>query len=205
MAATAAATSLPVGSLVVAYLLAFLVMVIFYMIPVQIPFLLESLAATSTTRIGLAIACMNLFAATASIQYRRLRARLDYAAIFAAAFLVIGIGYQVIASSDSYGLIVLGLLLAGTGLGVLMPNLNVWLVSFVPRALRGRAVGGLTSCFFLGQFFSPLVLRPVNQVAGIAGGYRVAGIALLVVALAITIHLRHRHHSARADEDPATE
>ena len=70
-----------------------------------------------------------------------------------------------------------------------MPNLNVWLSSIIPDALRGRALGGLTTFFFLGQFLSPLVSQPVTNAVGLGRTYFITGIALVVIAF-IFIALR---------------
>ena len=64
---------------------------------------------------------------------------------------------------DSYNLIVLGLLIGGIGMGVLIPNSNIWIVSLSPDSMRGRIVGGLTTSIFIGQFISPIVTEPILQ------------------------------------------
>jgi hypothetical protein len=54
------------------------------------------------------------------------------------------------------------------GFGLLMPNLNVWLSSVTPEAMRGRAFGGLTTCLFLGQFASPFASQPIASWVGLS-------------------------------------
>ncbi|MGL5795290.1 MAG: MFS transporter, partial [Waterburya sp.] len=79
--------------------------------------------------------------------------------------------------------VLLGLIIAGLGFGLLMPNLTVWLSSIIADALRGRALGGLTSFFFLGQFLSPLVAQPITNALGLGRTYSLTGVAMLIVAL----------------------
>ena len=105
-------------------------------------------------------------------------------------FLTLGIGNVLIGLSTIYVFVVLGLLIAGIGLGLLIPNLNVWLVSTVPASLRGRAVGGLTTSLFLGQFLSPIVIQPVVQQFGLTGAFVVAGIVSLLIALVFVVAVR---------------
>ena len=64
-----------------------------------------------------------------------------------------------------------------------MPTMSVWLLALTPEAYRGRAVGGLTTCIFLGQFFSPLVSAPISGAVGLAAMYGLGGAALLILAL----------------------
>jgi MFS family permease len=100
------------------------------------------------------------------------------------AFAIAGLGYLSIALATSYNLVLLGLIVAGLGFGLLMPNLNVWLSSIIPDVLRGRALGGLTTFFFLGQFLSPIISQPITNSLSLGKTYSVVGISLLVVALA---------------------
>jgi MFS family permease len=192
----------PVSLIAIIYALAFLIMVIFYMIPVHIPFLIQSIEPVSNTAVGVAIAGMNLFAASASTQYHRLRARLDFTSILVASALVVAVGFAFIARGDSYAIVFAGLAVAGAGWGVLLPNLNVWLVSLVGGERRGRVVGGLTACLFLGQFFTPILTGPVTQALGIAGGFGAAGAVLLVVVVIVFAAARARgaHAAAHIDD-----
>ena len=84
----------------------------------------------------------------------------------------------------------IGLIIAGLGFGLLMPNLNVWLSSIIPDTLRGRALGGLTTFFFLGQFLSPVVSQPVTNLFGLGKTYNLAGIALLIVSLGFFVLMK---------------
>lgn len=167
--------SMPIRNLLEVYFLSFTGMAIFYMIPVQIPFYLKLLENVSNTKIGVAISVSTLFAAIISKQYHKFKNRLSFQGIFVVFFLFMGSGYLVIASAASYYNVVLGLAVSGTGLGLLIPNVNVWVVSLVPSEIRGRAVGGLTTCFLVGQFFSPIMTQPVIEDFGIGGSFGIVG------------------------------
>jgi MFS family permease len=62
------------------------------------------------------------------------------------------------------------------------PNLMGWLMARTPSHIRGRMVGGLMMCVFLGQFSSPIVSQPLISRGGLEYGYRGMGILLLCVA-----------------------
>jgi MFS family permease len=119
--------------------------------------------------------------------YGKVKARLSFVDIVPIIFGLMGIGYGIIGLASSYGLVLIGLGFVGLGLGLLMPNLNVWVSSQVPDAMRGRALGGLTTFFFLGQFLSPVVSQPVSQRVGLGMTYSVAGGLLLVLGLVFAL------------------
>lgn len=171
----------PVRLLVLIYGAALLQQVVFYLIPVQMPFYLESLTGASASQIGNAIALSTLFSAFASMSYGRLKKRFSFISVLAIAFSLMGLGYIGIGLVSSYWLMLVVLVPVGIGLGFIMPNLNVWASNEVPDALRGRALGGLTTFMFLGQFLSPIVSQPVSSSLGLTATYGLAGVLLVVV------------------------
>uniref|UniRef100_B8HZ82 Major facilitator superfamily MFS_1 n=1 Tax=Cyanothece sp. (strain PCC 7425 / ATCC 29141) TaxID=395961 RepID=B8HZ82_CYAP4 len=157
------------------YLAAFLSQIVFYLIPVQLPFYLKQLANATASQSGLAIALATLFSAASAIAYKQIKARLSFVGIYAIAFLAMAVGYLVISVSPTYAMVLVGLAIAGAGLGLLMPNMNVCLTSVTPVSLRGRVLGGLTTAFFLGQFVSPILSPPLSSAVGLDVTYRLAG------------------------------
>ena len=72
-----------------------------------------------------------------------------------------------------------------------MPNLKVWLSSIIPDILRGRALGGLTTFLFLGQFISPFVSQPIAHWIGLGKTYSLTGILLLAVVIVLFALKKH--------------
>jgi MFS family permease len=182
---------MPWALVMTTFAIALLVQIAFYMIPTQLPFYLQRLTNTNGSQTGLAIALTISAAATSSLNYQRLKARLTFAAIYALGFGLMGTGYLVISQAPSYGTVAIGLAIAGLGLGLFSPNMTVWLTSSTPAALRGRILGGLTTSFFLGQFVSPLVSQPLSQRLGMAATYGLAGGLLLMlggISLGVMAH-----------------
>lgn len=64
-----------------------------------------------------------------------------------------------------------------------MPNMTVWVSAAVPDAIRGRALGGLSTALFLGQFLSPIVTQPISLKFGLGLTYSYAGGLLLILAI----------------------
>ncbi len=104
------------------YIIAFLGMAVFYMMPVQVPFLIQKISGVGNTATGLALASAMLAAGTVSFNYPRFKRRFNYYQIYGISFLTIGIGYSLLYLADNYGLVYPGMLIAGAGL--IMPNSN---------------------------------------------------------------------------------
>lgn len=132
--------SMPLAVLAMIYSVAFFYMVAFYLIPVQLPFYLQNLSNASAAASGLAIAASTLASSIASLRYGLVKKRLGFVSIVVLAFAIAAVGYLAIGFAASYNLVLLGLIIAGSGFGLLMPNLNVWLSSIIPDALYGRAL-----------------------------------------------------------------
>ncbi len=138
----------------------FIAMIVFYIIPVQLPFYLIDLADASNARVGIAIAVFFMAGALVSYNYRRIIDRLTFARIYWLALFLLAFGFTVIGLAVSYVMALVGLMIAGLGMGAIIPNTNLWLITLAPVALRGRVLGGLTTALFLGQFVSPIVTKP---------------------------------------------
>ncbi len=164
------------------YLIAFFSMSVFYMIPVQMPFMLGALEGVSNTQIGLAIAFMNISSVTMALNYGRVKQRLSYAGVMALVYVLVAIGYIIISQSLTYWVIVAGILVAGAGFGMQMANLNLWLVSLAPSPMRGRLVGYLNTTIFMGMFLSLVLLQPIVNTTSLYQSFMVVGILLLVLA-----------------------
>jgi len=175
-------SSVPIRFLLFMYLVMIGSQIIFYLIPVQLPFYLQDMTGASASQSGLAISVMSFFYALASLQYGRVASRLDHFKVLTIAFALLGVGYLLISWAGRWAIIVLGLLLAGLGMGLLIPNVSVWLADETPLELRGRVLGGLMTALFLGQFLSPIVGQPVSGIVGLGGLYLSGGALLLVIA-----------------------
>ena len=183
---------LPLKLVGLTYVIAFLTQIVFYMIPVQLPFHLRALTSATASQSGLAIALATLFAAISSLSYQKIKARFTFIRIYAIAYISMGVGYGIIGLASGLATILVGLAIAGFGLGLIVPNMNLCLTSISPGVLRGRVLSGLTTCFFLGQFISPLLSQPLSQVVGLSTAYGLAGILLVVIAL-VTVAVMSQH------------
>lgn len=177
----------PIAVLAMIYGLTTLSQIAFYLIPVQLPFFLNSLVQAAPSQSGLAIALCTLFSAAASLTYGKLKQRMEFITFLPIIFGFMGIGYLLIGQSSNWAQALVGLAIAGVGLGILMPNMTVWLSSVVADAGRGKALGWLSTSMFLGQFLSPIVTQPLTKSVGLGGTYALTGGVLTVIGLGFAV------------------
>lgn len=188
---------LPIKLVIITYGIGILTQIVFYLIPVQLPFYLKQLFNAGASQSGIAIALATLLSAMASLLYREIKAKLSFTAIYGIAFLNMGIGYYFISIGKPYLIILLGLGIAGSGLGLLMPNMNFCLTSVTPDAMRGKIISGVTTSLFLGQFLSPLLSQPLSVKVGLANTYAFAGGFMFVLAVMALITLYYNLHDGK--------
>jgi MFS family permease len=184
--------AMPWVTIAILYALTFVTMLIFYMIPVQIPFYVQAMGFGGGKEAGIAIAMATVGSAAASLAYAKLRSNLSFSKVLMCLYFLMASGYGVIANASNYLLLLMGLVIAGLGLGLVLPNVNVWLNAKTPPEQRGKVLGGLTTCLFLGQFCSPLVVQPIARLVPMAGTYSLAAGVLFLLALLIAAVLLTR-------------
>ncbi|MGF1590390.1 MAG: MFS transporter [Pleurocapsa sp.] len=174
-------------SIGIIYALAMIYMVAYYLIFVQLAFYLKEISNASAAESGIAIAISTLAGAIASSRYGAIKQRLDFSSIIIIGLILTAIGQLIIGLGDSYQIILCGLIVSGLGFGLIMPNFSNWLATIVPDQLRGRALGGLTTFIFLGQFLSPILSQPVIKVVGLSNIYTLGSILLLQMAITLLV------------------
>jgi MFS family permease len=168
-----------------------LVQIIFYVVPIQLPFYFQNLSGASASQSGMAISIMAFVYAIASMSFGRVAKRLDRISVLVIAMILISIGYGFIAMASGLVLLYAGLVAAGVGIGLMVPNLYAWLASEAPPAARGRVLGGFTTALFLGQFLSPILSQPVTVAYDVRAVFVVAAALALIVVFFIFLG-RHR-------------
>jgi MFS family permease len=167
--------------------LAFVAMVLFFLIPVQVPFYIAERTGGGPRTIGLLLALFNVCAAGASLRYRQMRLAEGPATISIALFGLVAAGYFLLAMARDPVAIAAALLVGGVGFGMLIPHLSVWLTDRAPERLRGRFVGALSTSFYLGQFVSPLLAHPLIGDRGRATVFLAAAALSGAIAIAFAV------------------
>lgn len=176
----------PWKTVAVVYLLAFLSMVVFYVIPVHIPYYVRQIADATPGEAGITMAVSTLTQSVVALNYRRIAGRLPHLVVSGCTFVLLGAGFVALGFAEGLAEARFYLVLTGAGMGFLMPNMVLWLSNAVPEEFRGRANGMLGMAFFLGQFMSPLAAQPMVHsfgYAGIDGLFAGMGLASIFVGI----------------------
>jgi MFS family permease len=80
-------------------------------------------------------------------------------------------------------MVLVGMLLAGLGMGLMIPNANIWVMQLAPAEVRGREIGRLTTFWFMGQFISPLLLLPFLNIISLSRLFYLLSALLLSLSL----------------------
>ncbi len=161
----------------------FIVWVLFFMVPVQIPFLMKSLGVERNMMIGAAVATNTGLAGLSSLLYSRIRRYLSFQRVFSVGLLFMALGYFLVWRAQTFGQVQLGMIFSGAGVGLIIPNTNLWIIQRTPEKVRGREIGMLTTFRFLGQFFSPIAIQPIAWWVGLSKSFLFAAIFLALLSL----------------------
>jgi MFS family permease len=151
----------------------------FYVVIIQLSFILSERGVTSPGTIGLAAAIAVLFMALGSVLFKLLP--LPVAGKLATSFAFSAIGFLVLALSHGFVFTEVGAAINGIGSGMALPTLITWAISKLTPAVRASGTGIWQASFFLGQFFSPLTILLLKNAMGSLGN------AVLVYAIACAI------------------
>lgn len=165
-------------------ILVFCHLIVFYVLPTQIPFFMADIGITDPSKSGLAIGMGTLIAAITGVFFGKLVAKIQSYGVALIGFIAMSIGMLVLSQATSFSLVILGCGLMGACMGLVMPNFMVKGMELVPSHKRGLASGVLTSSIFIGQFVSPFVTSALIVKLGYSDFYLLAGAFTLVLAIA---------------------
>jgi MFS family permease len=165
-------------------------MVIFYCIPTQLPFLLQSYGIDSPAKAGAIVSLATLCGGITSFLMPKLKKIISFARLGSLSFGLLAIGFFGVQITPSYPIILFSALFAGAGIGLLMPSMRLWVITLANPKIRGRSVGFLTSSLYLGQFLSPIIAQPIVSFQSIQSLYLI--IAFIAGTLSIILFLKSK-------------
>jgi len=174
-------------------LMGFLGFLFLYLITLQTAFHLVEIGQGGSLAAGIAIGAPALVATACAMQYANVRTRLSYPATGGVAFLLIALGYGIVAAATTMPAVLAGLALSGAGFGLNAPNCSAWLLSKVSPDARGRALGYFATAMFSGQLVSPFIYEPMVNGLGSPGTFAAVAVASVVVALLLALAARREH------------
>jgi len=161
--------------------------IIFFLIPVQIPFHLKNIGVEKNSLIGAAIAMATAFSAISSFSYSKIKSRLSFLSIFSLGYLLLAAGFVCISISNTYVWVVVAMMLSGLGMGMMIPNTNMWVMKIAPPEIRGKEIGKLTTFWFAGQFLSPIIIFPVLNILSLSSTFMLASGFLFLMSFGFLI------------------
>ena len=136
----------------------------FYIVVIQLGFLLTERGITSPKLIGRGTGIAVLAMPLGAVLFRFLRAR--FITKLALSLVLSSAGFFVIALTKGYASTVAGGALNDLGSGLALPTLMSWTLSTLPARVRGRGTGAWQSAFAFGQFASPLLILGLAHMLG---------------------------------------
>jgi MFS family permease len=173
------------------YVVGLFVAILFFIVPIQTPFVLTARGMGSTQLIGLTSALGGIAVPLGGFLFKKLH-RLNLFQILALAFAFIAVGLGLFSADSGYGVTLAGIVIASLGCGMTLPAILTTIMSRLSFEQRGRGTGGWQTAFFLGNFISPvLVLGLTAQIGGLENALRllcaVTTIAVLLSVIAMGV------------------
>jgi MFS family permease len=160
---------------------------VFYVLIVELSFVLDGIGVESTGTIGVVSAIGSLGTAAGAFLFGRI-ARLGPAVTVPAAFAFSGLGLVGLGLAGSVPMVVVFAVVTGFGNGLLLPSLLSWALGSLTFVQRGRGTGVWTSAMFIGQFVCPLlVLGLSDAISGLDSALVLLGVVAVAAAVAVRL------------------
>ncbi|MAD41950.1 MAG: hypothetical protein CL623_06120 [Arcobacter sp.] len=172
------------------YFLAFFYMLIFFILPTQIPFLLIEKFNASGSFAGTIIALAFVSNAFGAITFSKIKNKFSYSSIYLIGLFIIAIGFAGVGLVNNTYLFYITSPILGFGGGIMMTNITAWMLSKTSIKKRVKTSGYFTSAIFLGQFSSPIVFHPLVSHLSVQSFFFTIGISLFVIITLILIYMK---------------
>lgn len=153
----------------------------------QVSFLLAERGVVQSSVVAMVVAMSALFNTLGAAGYGRLSLRFGSPRVYLLALMSLAAGHVVVGMAAPVLLAAVGCALTGLGAGLLLPYLVNRVLDQCAEAQRGRAVGLMYSCMFLGSFLNPLLLAPLAAYLGRGPAVVMIGLALLIYWLILLV------------------
>ncbi|GMA17032.1 MFS transporter [Deinococcus metallilatus] len=184
--AEAAVERVPWRPVLLAYAVALAYMLVFYLMPTQLPYRLEGLGVAPAL-VGFVMGVSTLSGALAALWFSRRGGTRTPVLTAGFSLVALAVGWTVVSLAPGAGWVVPGLIIGGAGAGLVTPNLNTFLAALAPAHARGRVMSGLSASIFLGQFLSPLLARPFVHGADVSQTFAAAAVFAVLVGAGLLV------------------
>lgn len=146
--------------------LAFLTMIVFYTVPVNIAIYIEQLNFGESSLSGVAVSLLTSAGFVAGLSFSK-TAKFFGNFFLSFCYFMISAGFLLIIYSPNTFVLLISLFVVGLGLEWTVPNIFTEAVNSVPDGYGVAAMGFITPSIFLGQFFSPIAVDFTYKLVGL--------------------------------------
>lgn len=133
---------------------------IFFVMPTQLSFFLDTQGYDSAIMTGSALGVLMLSGGGFALLYPRIQRAVGYAGIFALGYGAMALGFLLLVTASTAPSIFGAVAAIGVGYALVSPSFVALALNLAPAQKRGLAGGILTASIFIGQFCSPLISTP---------------------------------------------
>ena len=170
------------------YFLAFFYMIIFFILPTQIPFLLIDHFGASGKMAGSIIGIAFFSNAIGAITFSKLKKKFNFSTIYIIGLTIVALGFSCIGLVNNIYYFYFVTPILGFGGGIMMTNVAAWMLSKTTFEKRVKSSGYLTSFLFMGQFASPIIFHPVVSKLGVQNFFLAIGASLFILVFSASIY-----------------
>ena len=179
-------------NMIIVYILAFIYMLLFFILPTQIPFLLIEKFDASGKMAGTVIAVAFFCNALGAIAFSKLKKRLNFVAIYLLGITLIALGFSLVGIINHIYFFFITSPILGFAGGLMMTNVTAWMLSKTSHKKRVKSSGYFTSAIFLGQFLSPIVFHPFLDFLEIQDFFLFIGLSLFLISFIAFVILKYK-------------
>ena len=179
-------------NMIIVYILAFIYMLLFFILPTQIPFLLIEKFDASGKMAGTIIAVAFFCNALGAIAFSKLKTRFNFVSIYLIGITLIALGFSIVGVINHIYFFFISSPILGFAGGLMMTNVTAWMLSKTSHEKRVKSSGYFTSAIFLGQFLSPIVFHPFLDFLEIQDFFWFIGLSLFICSFIAFVILKKK-------------
>lgn len=172
------------AAIVSIYLIAFINTVFYYMIHLQIPFLLDSMGMNAKS-ISMVLMVETASCAFFASKYKKWKKNRSFITMCTLAFAVMALSYMIVGVTGSYYIILGSMVLYGIGMGTMMPNNSLWITYSIGARNRGLILGGFHSAVYSGKSLSAIILYPLIKYTSLRLSFVCASFSMIGIAISV--------------------
>lgn len=167
----------PLGRVLPLYVIGLVIAILFFIVPIQTPFLLTERGMGAPQIIGLTSAVGGIAVPLGGLIFKIL-SKWKLSQHLLLAFVLIAGGLFLFVGDGRYAVTCAGIVMTGLGCGITLPAVLTAIMARLSFEQRGAGTGGWQTAFFLGNFISPvLVLALTAQLHGLSTALLAIGAA----------------------------